>query len=171
MEFVRHVAHAAEVSCSGPVSLPTKTERWAVPKSPFVYKKCQEVFERKTHKRLLQLKDVHPRTLKHFINYLQANSPPGVGIRVETYQHEDVDQVIRSLEKIELADVTPKPKILADAIIAEVAKNPSSNLIEVGTRLYKQIFNVAKLPSLDFTKKPKAKTLAKRQAEAAAKKK
>lgn len=155
--YIRQVAYAAGIPCSGLVTLPTKTERWCVPKSHFIHKKSQEVFERKSHKRLLQLKDVHPTTLKHFYAFIKEHCPVSVGFRIQTYEYVDVDDVIKSLKRVRLPDVTPKPKILADAILKEMDKNPSANLYDVGIRLYKEIFKVKTLPSLDFLPKPKNK--------------
>jgi small subunit ribosomal protein S10 len=37
---------------SGPIPLPTKTQRWTVLRSPHVDKKSREQFELKTHKRV-----------------------------------------------------------------------------------------------------------------------
>ncbi|KAI9298626.1 ribosomal protein S10 [Neoconidiobolus thromboides FSU 785] len=158
VDFARRASYELNIPCSGMVSLPTKTERWAVPKSPFVHKKRQEVFERKTHKRLLQLKDAHPEALNNLLEYLKTNAPPGVGIRADRYEYEDINKTLKDLEdkKVKLSDITPKPKILADAILEEMKKNPNANMYEVGLRLHKEIFNV-ELPSLDFTCKPKKK--------------
>jgi len=40
---------------SGPIPLPTKTQRWTVLRSPHVDKKSREQFERRTHHRLLDI--------------------------------------------------------------------------------------------------------------------
>jgi len=40
---------------SGPIPLPTKTSKYTVLKSPFVYKKSREQFEMRTHKRLIDI--------------------------------------------------------------------------------------------------------------------
>ena len=42
---------------SGPIPLPTKTQRWTVLRSPHVDKKSREQFELKTHKRVIDILD------------------------------------------------------------------------------------------------------------------
>lgn len=80
-DFARRAAYHMGMPCSGTVPLPTQTSRWTVIKSPFVHKKSQENFERKTHKRLLQIKDAHPEVVERWIRYLTMNAPAGIGMR------------------------------------------------------------------------------------------
>ena len=47
----------------GPVPLPTKIERYTVLRSPHVNKKAREQFERRTHKRLLDIVEPTPQTV------------------------------------------------------------------------------------------------------------
>jgi small subunit ribosomal protein S10 len=148
IDFARRAAHSLNIPCSGPIPLKTQIERWAVPKSPFVHKKTQQVFERKTHKRFIQIKDAHPQTLQFLLDYLLEHNPPGLGMRVYTYEFEDADSVINQLEKknkVTLSDPTPKPKLLADKIMAELKKNPNQSIETLGQDLYKKMFN-AELP-------------------------
>ena len=48
---------------SGPIPLPTKTQKWTVLRSPHVDKKSREQFEIRTHKRLLDILDPQQQTL------------------------------------------------------------------------------------------------------------
>jgi len=48
---------------SGPIPLPTKTQRWTVLRSPHVDKKSREQFEIRTHKRVLDIIDPTPQTV------------------------------------------------------------------------------------------------------------
>ena len=48
---------------SGPIPLPTKTQRWTVLRSPHVDKKSREQFEIRTHRRLLDIVDPTPQTV------------------------------------------------------------------------------------------------------------
>ena len=48
---------------SGPIPLPTKTQRWTVLRSPHVDKKSREQFELKTHKRLIDILDSRAGTV------------------------------------------------------------------------------------------------------------
>jgi hypothetical protein len=47
---------------SGPIPLPTKTQRWTVLRSPHVDKKSREQFELKTHKRVIDILDSRARS-------------------------------------------------------------------------------------------------------------
>ncbi|KAI8576368.1 hypothetical protein K450DRAFT_257431 [Umbelopsis ramanniana AG] len=90
VDFARRAAFALKMPCSGPVYLPTQTSRWTVIKSPFVHKKSQENFERKTHKRLLQIKDTNPEVVQRWLHYLKMNAPAGIGMRATTWEFENV---------------------------------------------------------------------------------
>lgn len=68
---------------SGPVPLPTKIEKFTVIKAPHVYKDSREQFERRTHKRLIDIKNPGKETtdaLKHL------DLPSGVGITMKQEQ-------------------------------------------------------------------------------------
>ena len=47
----------------GPIPLPTNIEKFTVLRSPHVDKKSREQFERRTHKRLLDIVDPTPQTI------------------------------------------------------------------------------------------------------------
>lgn len=58
-------------------------------KSPFVKKKAQENFERRTHKRAIKVYDADRDALDLWLRYLRQNGLPGVGMKA--YIHEWVD--------------------------------------------------------------------------------
>mgnify|MGYP006423279193 CR=1 FL=1 len=47
----------------GPIPLPTRIEKFTVPRSPFIDKKSREQFEIRTHKRVLDIIDPTPQTV------------------------------------------------------------------------------------------------------------
>ncbi len=47
----------------GPIPLPTRIEKFTVNRSPHVDKKSREQFERRTHKRVLDIVDPTPQTI------------------------------------------------------------------------------------------------------------
>lgn len=65
---------------TGPVPLPTKREVWAVIASPFKDKDAQEHFERRTHKRLI---DIHLPTQKTIDKLMGLSLPAGVDIEIK----------------------------------------------------------------------------------------
>lgn len=65
---------------AGPIPLPTRTERFAVNKSPHVNKKAMELFEIRTHKRLLDIIEPTARTVDEL---KKLNLPAGVDITIK----------------------------------------------------------------------------------------
>lgn len=65
---------------AGPTPLPTRTERFAVNRSPHVNKKSMEQFEIRTHKRLLDIIDPTARTVDEL---KKLNLPAGVDITIK----------------------------------------------------------------------------------------
>lgn len=65
---------------SGPVPLPTKTQRWTVLRSPHVDKKSREQFELKTHKRLIEIPDSKPNTVDALT---KLDLPAGVDVEIK----------------------------------------------------------------------------------------
>ena len=65
---------------SGPIPLPTKTQRWTVLRSPHVDKKSREQFELKTHKRLIEIIDSRPQTVDALT---KLDLPAGVDVEIK----------------------------------------------------------------------------------------
>ena len=61
-DIVRTVEKSG-AAVSGPIPLPTKTQRWTVLRSPHVDKKSREQFEIRTHKRLIDILEPTPQTV------------------------------------------------------------------------------------------------------------
>ena len=73
-------AESTGAKVAGPVPLPTRIERFAVMRSPFVDKDSQEHFEIRTHKRLIDIHQPTPKT----VDSLQRldHLPAGVDIEI-----------------------------------------------------------------------------------------
>lgn len=65
---------------AGPIPLPTRSKKFAVNRSPHVYKSSVEHFEVRTHKRLIDIIDPTPKTIEA-LQHLQM--PAGVGIEIQ----------------------------------------------------------------------------------------
>ncbi|KAJ2879016.1 mitochondrial 37S ribosomal protein rsm10, partial [Coemansia aciculifera] len=91
MTFCRKAAASMRIPCTGTVCLPTVLRRWTVLKSPFVHKSAMEVFERRTHKRLLVIRDTDPEVLQKWLKYVNDNIPPGIGMRYKLTEYEPLD--------------------------------------------------------------------------------
>ena len=64
----------------GPVPLPTKVEVFTILRSPHVNKDSREQFERRTHKRLIEIVDATPQTIDALIH---LDLPSGVEIVIK----------------------------------------------------------------------------------------
>ena len=62
---------------SGPIPLPTEKEVFTVIRSPHKYKDSREQFERRTHKRLIDIVNVNPKTVDALVH---LELPSGVEI-------------------------------------------------------------------------------------------
>lgn len=62
---------------NGPVPLPTKKEVFTVLRSPHVNKDSREQFERRTHKRLIQITDPNSKTIDALMH---IDLPSGIDI-------------------------------------------------------------------------------------------
>lgn len=62
---------------SGPIPLPTEREVFTVIRSPHKYKDSREQFERRTHKRLIDIMETTPKTMDALIH---LEIPAGVDI-------------------------------------------------------------------------------------------
>ncbi|KAF9436506.1 mitochondrial 37S ribosomal protein rsm10 [Entomortierella beljakovae] len=115
-DFARRTAAALEMPCSGTIPLPVQTSKWTLNKSPFVYKKAQETFERKTHKRLLAIKDTHPDVVRRWVQFLSQNSMAGVGMRVTIWENEELGVGQKRLGKVKKGEYRNRS-------VAEIMKN------------------------------------------------
>ncbi|KAF9923419.1 mitochondrial 37S ribosomal protein rsm10 [Linnemannia zychae] len=137
-DFARRAAAAMEMPCSGAIPLPVQTSKWTVNKSPFVYKKAQETFERKTHKRLLAIKDTHPDVVRQWVQFLSQNSMPGVGMKVTLWENEELGVGQKRLERVKKGESRNRSvatmmsggkepsnevKAVADQLLAEMMKD------------------------------------------------
>ncbi|KAI0686881.1 ribosomal protein S10 domain-containing protein [Cytidiella melzeri] len=88
--FLKHSASALAIPISRPTMLPTQRSLWTVPRSPFIHKKSQENFDRKTHKRAVKAWDTDPEVIERWVRYLQMHPVAGVGMRVVRWERAPV---------------------------------------------------------------------------------
>src|SRR3990170_1923743 len=79
--MVRTVEKSA-ARVSGPIPLPTKTQRWTVLRSPHVDKKSREQFELKTHKRLIDIRESRTQTVDALT---KLDLPAGVDVVLKEF--------------------------------------------------------------------------------------
>ena len=53
---------------AGPIPLPTRTTKYTVVKSPFIYKKSREQFEMRIHKRVIDVYEPSAKTIDSLMN-------------------------------------------------------------------------------------------------------
>ncbi len=64
----------------GPIPLPTRRERYTVPRSPHIDKRSMETFEIRTHKRLFEIVEPTPRTVDAL---MRLSLPSGVHVEIK----------------------------------------------------------------------------------------
>jgi ribosomal protein S10 len=87
-DFAMRAAYYLNLPAKGPTPLPKIIQRFTVPKSPFVHKKCQENFERITLRRLIQIQDGHTEVVKIWLAYLRRYAFWGVGMKANVWEYE-----------------------------------------------------------------------------------
>ena len=79
-ESAKKIVEAAKKTgavVSGPIPLPTEKEVFTVIRSPHKYKDSREQFERRTHKRLIDIVNITPKTMDALVH---LELPSGVEI-------------------------------------------------------------------------------------------
>ncbi|KAK8909725.1 hypothetical protein ACHAP3_003436 [Botrytis cinerea] len=89
-DFALRAAYYLKLPAYGPVPLPRMIERWTVPRSHFVHKKSQENFERKTLRRLIQIKDGHPETVSLWLAFLRKHAYYGIGMKANVWEYNQI---------------------------------------------------------------------------------
>jgi len=82
-EAMRRIVKTAldtRAKISGPIPLPTEVRRYTVLRSPFIFKKSMEHFERRVHKRLLDIKEPTSETINALMD---IELPTGIDIEVK----------------------------------------------------------------------------------------
>ncbi|KAI0389404.1 hypothetical protein F5Y17DRAFT_462764 [Xylariaceae sp. FL0594] len=90
-DFALRAAYFLNLPAFGPIPLPKITERWTVPRSPFIFKKSQENFERITRRRLIQIRDGHPETVQIWLAFLQKHAYYGIGMKANMWEYAPLD--------------------------------------------------------------------------------
>ncbi|KAK4689220.1 small subunit ribosomal protein S10, partial [Tremellales sp. Uapishka_1] len=99
--FALHSAHSLRVATSLPSSLPSTRSLYTVLKSPFVHKKAQENFERRTHKRCIKVYDSSRENIDLWLRYLRKNAVGGVGLKAVVFEWVDFGFGRKELEGLE----------------------------------------------------------------------
>ena len=93
-DFALRAAYYLGLPAYGPVPLPRIVERWTVPRSSFIFKKSQENFERRTVRRLIQIRDGHPETVEVWLAFLRKHAYYGIGMKANIYEFSKLGELI-----------------------------------------------------------------------------
>lgn len=72
--------HKAGAKVSGPIPLPTKTNKFTVLRSPHVNKKARDQFEMRTHKRLIDIIEPSSAVMD---SLMKLELPAGVDVEIK----------------------------------------------------------------------------------------
>ena len=79
-EKIVETAKRTDARVSGPIPLPTEKETVTILRAVFKYKDSREQFERRTHKRLIDVHNPNPRTVDAM---MKLDLPAGVEIEIK----------------------------------------------------------------------------------------
>ena len=79
-ETIVEAAKRTDAKVSGPIPLPTKTEIVTILRAVHKYKDSREQFERRTHKRLIDINNPNPKTVDAM---MKLELPAGVEIELK----------------------------------------------------------------------------------------
>lgn len=86
--FARWTAYALRIPTSNVIRLPEKVKTWTTPKSPFVHKKRQEVFWRRTKRAEIHLFDANPEVVERFFYFMRHwHQLPEITQKATTYRY------------------------------------------------------------------------------------
>jgi len=89
-DFAIRAGYALGIPLSKVHSLKTTKSLWTVPRGPFVHKKSQENFERRTNRRLIKVWDSDFEVVEKWLQFLRIHAMEGVGMRAEVFRHVPV---------------------------------------------------------------------------------
>lgn len=99
--FSVHVASSLGIPTSKVYTLPKQRRLWTVLKSPFVFKKAQENFERITHSRGIKAWDADLGIVNIWTSMLRQHAMPGVGMRIVKWTRLEVGGGSQDLKDVE----------------------------------------------------------------------
>ncbi|MEA3304593.1 MAG: 30S ribosomal protein S10 [Patescibacteria group bacterium] len=79
-KMIIEAAERSGASVTGPIPLPVKTEKFTILRSTFVNKKSRLQYERRTHKRLIDLSGTTAKTVDALS---RLSLPAGVGLEIK----------------------------------------------------------------------------------------
>lgn len=138
-DFARRAAFAIGIPASGVAHLPTRTSLWTVPRSPFVHKKSQENFWRKTHSRAIKLYDANDQVVDRWLHFLRIHALPGVGQKAELFRHHqlgvgeklmDEAKALQRSSSTEAAQDGSKDAAVAEGSSADNIKKIADGIVE-----------------------------------------
>ena len=77
---IKATAERTGSAVAGPIPMPMRIRKYTVNRSPHVNKKSREQFERRTHKRLLDILDATPQTIDAL---MKLNLASGVSVEIK----------------------------------------------------------------------------------------
>lgn len=130
--FAYHTAHSLKIPATRPAFLPTTKSLYTVLKSPFVHKKAQENFEKRTHRRVIKVFDTEKEVLDLWLRYLKRNSIGGVGMKAQIWERVEFGYSSQEGEMI-----TQQAESRSEEDIEKAAQALMKELTEEGPKMDK----------------------------------
>ncbi|GAA5882392.1 hypothetical protein JCM3774_004295 [Rhodotorula dairenensis] len=126
--FALRSARALGLPTTGAAALPTSTWLRTVPRSPFVHKKSQQNFWRRTHKRAIKVFDGDEHVVQAWLAYLRKEAFPGVGMKAQYFTYRQVGWGKNLVSEQEEVDRLALDGSNADAQIQQLAAEAQREL-------------------------------------------
>lgn len=133
-DFARRAAFAIGIPASGVAHLPTRTSLWTVPRSPFVHKKSQENFWRKTHSRAIKLYDANDQVVDRWLHFLRIHALPGVGQKAELFRYHEMgvgEKLMEEAKALQRSSSSEVPKKAVDAATPEKTGSSAEDIKKI----------------------------------------
>ncbi|CAK9780148.1 ribosomal protein S10 [Cutaneotrichosporon oleaginosum] len=112
-----HAASSLKIPTSGAAALPTKSELTTVIRGPFIHKKSQENFVRKTHKRAIKVFDADRDVVDLWLRYIRKNAMGGVAMKAYVHEYAEFGFAGQETANLEYLLAGGKVAAAADEIV------------------------------------------------------
>ena len=87
---IQNTADRMGILISNPVRLPTQIRKYTVLRGPHVDKKSREQFEVRTHKRVLNVVNTHPRLVEEFLKRIESHLFLSISMKVTRHYNSSL---------------------------------------------------------------------------------
>ena len=107
---------------------PPYLKRYWVIKSPFIFAKTKEIFEKKVHKNIIQIHGVPKKSISNVVDYVLPFIPPGVDLNVDYYEYFDS---VEHMKGVLSTRIIKKPQVTFDYPCTQKVHNRVEEILKM----------------------------------------